>query len=173
VLFSTQQPGKVFVLDGNDGAILFEYTFGTTIQQRADRVNALQSIDGNTTNEFVAGCRDGRIKCFSGGPGQIIGISPNTGIVPDNFALYQNYPNPFNPATNINFDVPVGTRRGVFVQLKVYDILGREISVLVNENLSPGVYSVEWNATNFASGIYFYELTSGDFRAIKKMIVVK
>ncbi|HJY62546.1 MAG TPA: choice-of-anchor D domain-containing protein, partial [Ignavibacteria bacterium] len=74
VLFSTQQPGNVYVLNGQNGNILFQYSFGSSLNQRADRVNALASIDGNPTSEFVAGCRDGRIKCFSGGPGFIIGI---------------------------------------------------------------------------------------------------
>jgi hypothetical protein len=97
------------VLDGKDGAVLFEYTFGTSIQQRADRVTFLQSIDSNSANEFVAGCRDGRIRCFSGGSGSLIGISSGNEIIPKKFNLFQNYPNPFNPVTNIRFDIPEKT----------------------------------------------------------------
>jgi hypothetical protein len=182
LLFATQQPGKVFVLDGQDGGILFEYTFGTSISQRADRVSALQSIDGNTTNEFAAVCRDGRIKCFSGGPGQIIGISQNNGTIPVKFYLYQNYPNPFNPSTSIKFDIPKSnsSQAGAKVKLTVYDILGREVDVIVNDELPPGEYSVDWNASAYASGVYFYELdvsqtgsSRGVYKDIKKMMVVK
>jgi len=176
VLFSTQQPGNVYVLNGQNGNILFQYSFGSSLNQRADRVNALASIDGNATNEFVAGCRDGRIKCFSGGPGTIIGIISNHNILPQKFSLYQNYPNPFNPVTKIKFDIPVNSlNKGLqpLVQIKVYDILGKEVAVLVNENLEAGQYTLDWNSTNFASGIYFYEMNAGDFRDIKKMIVVK
>ncbi len=169
VLYSTQQPGKVFVLDGTDGDILFEYTFGTSISQRADRVNVLNSIDGNTTNEFVAGCRDGRIKCFDGGPGEIIGIISNNSEIPVNFALHQNYPNPFNPVTNIKFDVP----KQSIIKIAVYDVIGREVEILVNSELLPGVYSADWNASNFASGVYFFRMTSGEFSDVKKMILVK
>jgi hypothetical protein len=123
VLYSTQQPGKVFVLNGLTGSILFEYTFGTTIQYRADRVAALNSIDSNASNEFVACSRDGRIKCFSGGPNGVIGFSPSSSIVPGKFALYQNYPNPFNPATQIKFDIP----RNALVKLSVFDILAGKL----------------------------------------------
>lgn len=169
VLYSTQQPGKVFVLNGETGAILFEYTFGTSINERADRVAALNSINGNTSNEFVSASRDGRIKCFDGGPGQVIGIISNNNNIPGKFALYQNYPNPFNPATQIKFDVP----RASDVKLTVFDLLGREVAVLVNGKLNAGVYNAEWNADNLASGVYFYELSAGDFRDAKKMLMIK
>lgn len=89
--------------------------------------------------------------------------------IPDDFTLSQNYPNPFNPITNINFDI---INQGL-VTLKVYDILGREIAQLVNENLNPGSYNILWNAGNFSSGIYFYTLTSGDFIDTKKLVLVR
>ena len=94
---------------------------------------------------------------------------------PDRFTLNQNYPNPFNPSTSIRFQVPLnkGGFRGLSVQLTIYDILGKEVEVLVNEQLQPGTYSVEWNASNFASGIYFYSLTAGDFIQTRKMVLIK
>jgi hypothetical protein len=95
----TQQPGKLVVLNGNNGGILFEYVFGTSIAQRGDRVIAINSIDTNLSKEMVAGCRDGRIICFSGGNNTAVGINPGNKNIPGNFALYQNYPNPFNPVT--------------------------------------------------------------------------
>ncbi|MEO8514371.1 MAG: choice-of-anchor D domain-containing protein [Ignavibacteria bacterium] len=169
VLYSTQQPGKVFVLNGKNGTILFSYEFGTTTNQRADRVAALNSVDGNAFNEFVAVCRDGRIKCFNGGPGVIIGITNINTNIPEKFALYQNYPNPFNPETQIKFDIP----RASNVKISVYDIIGREVSVLVNSKMEPGVYNASWNASPYASGVYFYRLTADDFVSVKKMVIVK
>lgn len=103
---------------------------------------------------------------------QIIGIEPISTIIPDRYMLYNNYPNPFNPVTTINFDIPsTGTNGNVTLML--YDITGKEISLLVNDALKPGKYSVVWNASGFASGVYFYRLSAGTFTDIKKMIVVK
>jgi len=85
--------------------------------------------------------------------------------------LYQNYPNPFNPVTKIKFDVPASSKSNI--KITIFDILGKEVDVLVNENLEAGQYTVDWNSTNIASGIYFYEMKAGQFRDIKKMIVVK
>ena len=83
--------------------------------------------------------------------------------------LKQNYPNPFNPSTVIQFQV---ASRG-FVSLKVYDVAGREVATLVNENKSPGNYSVVFDAGNLASGMYVYRLEAGSFRAARKMLVTK
>jgi hypothetical protein len=104
---------------------------------------------------------------------ETIGIGTTTTQVPDKFMLSQNYPNPFNPSTNIRFDIPAGTRRVVFVQVVIYDILGREIETIVNEQLQPGTYEVEWDASNFSSGIYYYKLIAGSFTATRKMVLVK
>jgi uncharacterized delta-60 repeat protein len=88
---------------------------------------------------------------------------------PDKFNLYQNYPNPFNPVTTIKFDLT----RSAFVKLEVYDILGRVVQTLVNENMNAGSYAVNFNASNISYGIYFYRITSGHFTAVKKMSLVK
>jgi agmatine deiminase len=92
-------------------------------------------------------------------------------IYPFEFALYQNYPNPFNPSTVIKYEI--GSRQ--FVSLKIYDLLGNEISTLVNETKDPGVYEVRFDASynKLSSGIYMYKLTSGAFSATKKLIFVK
>lgn len=93
----------------------------------------------------------------------------NRGNLPDNFYLSQNYPNPFNPSTTIEFKIP----ESGFVTLKIYDILGREVKTLVNEEKTPGSYKVSFNASIFASGVYFYRLTSGSYTSIKKMVLLK
>jgi len=89
--------------------------------------------------------------------------------VPAKYSLSQNYPNPFNPATSIKFAI---TKAG-FVSLKIYDLTGREISSLVNENLSAGTYNYAYNAANLSSGIYFYTLKADGFSETKKMMLIK
>ena len=88
---------------------------------------------------------------------------------PSDFFLSPNYPNPFNPSTTIEFQIP----KQSYVQLKVYDILGREIKTLVNEEKPAGKYRILFNSVNFSNGIYFYELTAGNYTQIKKMVLLK
>ena len=89
--------------------------------------------------------------------------------IPERFSLYQNYPNPFNPTTNIKFDI----QKTSATKLIVYDALGREVATLVNEKLKAGSYQVDWDGSNYTSGVYFYKLTAGDFVEVKKMLLVK
>ena len=88
---------------------------------------------------------------------------------PVEFALLQNYPNPFNPVAIINYQLA----KNSFVTLKVYDILGNEVSVLINAEQPAGVYKTEFNGKNLVSGIYIYKLTAGNFTASKKMMILK
>lgn len=103
---------------------------------------------------------------------QIIGIEPISGIVPSAFRLYDNFPNPFNPVTTINFDIPTSTENAN-TKLIIYDLTGRVISELIDAELRPGKYSVKWDASAYASGVYLFRLESGRFSDIKKMVVVK
>lgn len=96
------------------------------------------------------------------------GVTGNN-YIPQKFALNQNYPNPFNPSTKISFDIPKQT----FVTLKVYDISGREVAKLANGEYTPGAYSVVFDASKFASGVYFYRITAGDFIETKRMMLIK
>ena len=98
-----------------------------------------------------------------------VGINTITGEIPNRFSLTQNFPNPFNPSTKIKFDIP---NSGI-TSLKVYDILGREVEVLVNELLKTGTYEADFNANRLASGVYFYRLVSGEYSETKKMVLVK
>jgi hypothetical protein len=88
-------------------------------------------------------------------------------ITPDDFALYQNFPNPFNPETNIEFNVKETGR----VTLKVYDVQGRLVSTLIDRDMSAGQYQVGFRSRNLASGIYFYQIKMGDYKASRKMIL--
>jgi len=95
-------------------------------------------------------------------------VDDDNSIVND-FTLFQNYPNPFNPATNIKFNLPTSG----FVTLKVYDILGNELSTLVNEHLNSGAYSTEFKGKNLASGIYIYAIRVDGLAQSRKMILLK
>ena len=96
-------------------------------------------------------------------------IINNETIVPNSYSLSQNYPNPFNPETKIDFSIPVNG----LVTIKIFDITGKEIETLVNSSLSKGSYSVNFNASNLSTGIYFYKLISGSFSETKKMMLIK
>lgn len=98
-----------------------------------------------------------------------VGIQTTGNEIPKVFALYQNFPNPFNPVTNINFDIP----KVSMTRVTVYDILGKEIDVPVNQVLAAGKYNISFNADKLASGVYFYKIEAGNFIDKKKMIVVK
>jgi hypothetical protein len=98
-----------------------------------------------------------------------VGIADGLPSVPLAYQLMQNYPNPFNPTTAISYQLPAIS----FVTLKVFDVLGREVAVLVNDVRQPGVYTVRWDASSFPSGVYLYRLEAGDFRAARKLMLVK
>ena len=89
--------------------------------------------------------------------------------VPSNYSLSQNYPNPFNPTTNLEF----GISELGFVSLKVFDVSGKEVMTLVNEQKTPGYYKINFNGANLSSGIYFYTIKAGDFTSTKRMILLK
>lgn len=107
------------------------------------------------------------------------GIEPISTKIPEEFNLFQNYPNPFNPSTKIKFNIPgaqlphIKGAGGMYTKLIIFDILGREVATLVNQNLRPGTYEVEWAASDYASGVYFYKLEISDFSRTKKMLLLK
>ena len=96
-------------------------------------------------------------------------IHNNEQIVPADYKLFQNYPNPFNPVTHIRFRVP----NPGFVTIKIYNILGKEITVLVNDKYEPGEYNIQFDGSGFSSGIYYYRMTSGNYTATNTMVLIK
>ncbi|MFZ1461960.1 MAG: T9SS type A sorting domain-containing protein [Ignavibacteria bacterium] len=106
---------------------------------------------------------------------EIISVRQISSAIPENFSLKQNYPNPFNPVTKLEFEIS----NSGFVSLKVFDLTGKEVAVLINQNLSPGSYETEFNAgnsgqgNNFASGVYFYKLEADGFVQTKRMMLLK
>ncbi len=101
--------------------------------------------------------------------GVIFDVERLSDVMPTSFKLYQNYPNPFNPTTTIEFDIPERTN----VKLIICDILGREVEKLVDSELEPGRYKVNFNARDLSSGVYFYRLEAGKFIDVRKMILMK
>lgn len=89
--------------------------------------------------------------------------------IPTEFGLFQNYPNPFNPVTRIKYHIPSTSQ----VSIKIYDVIGREVAVLIDEVKAPGIYQISFNGENLASGIYFYQMKAGDFVEVKKMSILK
>jgi photosystem II stability/assembly factor-like uncharacterized protein len=106
--------------------------------------------------------------------GNPIGIETISEEIPVQFLLSQNYPNPFNPSTKIKFSIPAtGQLQQLNTKLVIYDMLGKEAAILVNEQLKPGIYEVNWDAGFYPSGVYFYKLIAGDYTETKKMVLVK
>jgi hypothetical protein len=100
----------------------------------------------------------------------ITGIESNyVSSVPFKFSLSQNYPNPFNPSTTINYQLPMACN----VELSIYNLLGQKVATLVSKKQPAGQYQVEWDASNFASGIYYYMIKAGEFRQVKKMVLIR
>jgi hypothetical protein len=93
----------------------------------------------------------------------------NAAAIPEEFSLIQNYPNPFNPATVISYHLPVLSD----VKLAIYDLLGREVAVLVNEKMDAGVHEVRFEASALPSGMFFYRLNAGDFVQTKRLVFLK
>jgi hypothetical protein len=165
--FAVGQAGKlIWTTNGGDNWV---------VQQTGSSIE-LWSIDfANDSIGYAIG-DNVVLKTTNGG---VVFVNNTSNEVPQDFVLYQNYPNPFNPSTKIRFDVgpplsPLLAKEGTgVVSLKIYDLLGHEISTLVNEQLPPGTYEVEFSGTNYPSGVYFYRLTAGDFSITKSMILLK
>ncbi len=148
------------VLKSTDGGLSWQ----EVLQQNNDSIYALCFL--NNELGYVTGTKGKVFKTTTGG---VIGINQISTEIPGEFNLEQNYPNPFNPNTNIKFSIP----KLANVKLAVYDLLGREVESLVNQQLIPGTYEVNWNAAKFSSGIYMYRLITDDFSMVKKMSLIK
>jgi photosystem II stability/assembly factor-like uncharacterized protein len=146
----------------NGGVSWFNFSQGLP------RVALIRDMEFSAGNQFIYAATHGR-GVFK--TNVAVGITPVSTNIPDKFDLYQNYPNPFNPATKITFDIPANVR-GI-TKLVVYDIAGREVSLLVNRQLSPGSYEYSFDGSNLPSGVYFYRLQTDGYVKTKKMMLVK
>ena len=144
-----------------DGLIYMEYElvegFG---------IGRILACEGGGTTYILKGCV---INGIVYGDTTLTSVNNISSEIPGGFKLYNNYPNPFNPSTTIKFDIPV---RGN-VSLSIYNNLGKEVSTLVNTDLSPGSYETFWDASAFSSGVYFYRLETTGFTQTKRMMLIK
>jgi len=146
------------------------------LKQTTDEGLSWTNVNSGTANAINAMYINGMQMWIMGEGSSIlkstIVITSERGIVteiPDKFLLLQNYPNPFNPETNIKFNLPENS----YVSLRVYDILGKEVSTVVSGNLNSGSYSYVFNAGSLPSGIYFYKIAAGKYSDVKKMVLLK
>jgi len=138
---------------------IWEITTGTTFEVQTNADFCVDSIRNLGGTLIFNGTR-----C-----GNPLGIISSTAEIPKEFRLYDNYPNPFNPATAIKFDLPKAT----MVKITVYDILGKEVSRLVEQRLEAGRYMLNFDASSLSSGTYLYRINAGEFTDVRKMVVVK
>lgn len=150
---------------------------GTTVYKRNNNTAStsvaptcmVYSPNANTNLSAFSYAGLGPVNIYANQEALITGINQNGTTIPDNFSLSQNYPNPFNPVTNIKFNLP----KSGYVKLVVFDVMGREVATMLNENLNAGSYTADFDASNLSSGIYFYKLVTADFTDTKKMMLVK
>jgi len=187
--FIPNNPAKVWYssLDSYDSKVFFSSDTGKTWTKEFGLnnlwFNDIIFTDENNgwllANAPATGIKTRIFRTTNGGQGGIVVSIDNDGtdINPMGFKLKQNYPNPFNPSTKIKYTIPSVTLRqaqsDINVTLKVYDILGREVATLVNEEKPAGTYEVEFDGTGLPSGIYFYKLTAGKFSSTKKLVLLK
>ena len=157
---------NIFYFSNDDGYISMTSNSGLNWSNQHIANSKINSIATFNKDIWVAGDNGIILKGSQMVP---IGIRNTNAIIPDYFSLSQNYPNPFNPTTNIKYQIT----QNKLVTLKIFDILGKEIATLINEKQSPGTYEVNWDASAFPSGVYFYKLTTGDFTETKKMLLIK
>jgi hypothetical protein len=128
------------------------------------------AVSGSVVHVVWTDHRDGNWEIYyKRDPTGNVGIQNISTEIPSAYSLSQNYPNPFNPETNIKFAIP----KNGFVNIAIFDMLGKELETLVNEQLAPGTYETNWNASNYPSGVYFYKLSAGDISETKKMLLLK
>jgi hypothetical protein len=137
------------------------------VEVRQDAAPAFADLDGDGKLDLVIGEYVGNFTYFK----NIIPTAVKSGqsTRPSDFSLEQNFPNPFNPGTTITFTLQTAAN----VSLKVYDLLGRNVAVLLDAHEGAGRHEVRWDASSFAGGMYFYRLNAGSFDAVKNMVLAK
>jgi hypothetical protein len=159
------------------GTNLFAGTYGNVFLS-TDNGTSWSAVNTGLTYPYVYSLAVSGTNLFAGTHGggvwrrplsEMTDVEQTSTAVPRTFSLEQNYPNPFNPGTTIGYELP----KSAMVTLSVYDILGREVSVLVNERKNAGSYTVKFDASGLANGMYFYQLQAGDFVSVKKLVVLR
>ena len=150
----------------------FNPYFGDNVSYNVGELPAssvVADLNGDRRMDIVTANSSGKSISVLLNTSTITGIRDEIKLKPNNFSLNQNYPNPFNPTTTISYQLSAISR----VTLKIYDILGREVTTLVNEEQPAGNYKINFDASRLASGVYFYRIVAGDFIQTKKMVLLK
>ena len=172
--FGLSGAGEFVKLSNRDDQIIDSLTYDDNLPwplEADGQGSTLELIDANSDNSKAENWKASK---EHGTPGRINSVITSVkenlnSTIPEEFTLFQNYPNPFNPVTTINYNLPVAGK----VSIKIYDILGNEVADLVKEEMPAGRYSVEWNASKYASGMYFYRIQIGNLIQTKKMVLIK
>jgi len=155
------------IFAGIEGGVLLSTDSGTNWTQTGLQDTYVTSFAVNGTDLFAGTARS---EVWRRPLSEMIAsVDPITGELPVAFLIRQNYPNPFNPSTTIKYELP----KSSVVKLSVFDMLGREVSVLVNERRDVGVHEVQLDGAQLASGVYFYRLQAGDFVQSKRLVLLK
>ncbi len=160
---------RIFECDKNNIIHSFD---DTTALRGNNYYYYMQTKDDGSTNNIEPGVPLVSSKFYTmmdTMPGRLTGVAENGVNIPKDFILNQNFPNPFNPTTTISFSLP----KRSFVSLKIFDLLGREVTTIVSEEMTKGNYSRLWKAANISSGVYFYQLQAGSFIKTKKLILLQ
>lgn len=162
--------GNKWIGTGKNGLVKFDGTNwkAYNIFNSGIAGNSINSIDiDKLGNKWIA--TETGLSAFNEAGVNLTDIKPNKQVVPGHFSLEQNYPNPFNPSTKISYTIP----EGKFVRLKIYDMLGKEISTLVDEYKEAGSYTLQFDASLLPSGVYIYRIQAGEFIYSRKLMLLK
>ena len=167
--FLPSSPSKVWFTDHDH--LFFSADTGNTWQEVTVISGSLEARNIEFLNDTIGFilCDNGKFFTTENNGGIITSIGEKEMIVAENYFLFQNYPNPFNPSTKISWQSPVCS----WQSLKIYNVLGKEVAILVDEEKPAGTYEIIWHATNLPNGVYFYKLKTGDFISTKKMILLR
>lgn len=170
VQYSVNNTSRAYCV--GDSGVIVKTTDGGNIWRRQSTPTT-HNLNGvffylDDTRGYVAG-DSGTILWTQDGGGPVTGVPPDDASLPLIPTLHQNYPNPFNPSTNFTFSI--ANRQ--LTSLKVYDLLGRVVATLVEEDLSPGTYEVPWDAGNISSGVYLYTIQAGGFSQTRKLLLLR
>lgn len=166
-----------YLFTGSTGTL---YAGASTVYKSEDDGLNWEEISGGLSDNQIQVIAEINGNIFAGNRGfgiyRLVDITSADKSVPGadyNFKLFQNYPNPFNPKTKIKYSIPPGTVNSQLAILNIYNVLGKKVTTIVNESQPAGEYLVEFDASDLASGIYFYRFSSGNFSKVKRMLLLK
>ena len=170
IYLSPLNPNKIYSIDPNNNRFIGSSNGGTTwfyAGSGLPQFFGLATADVTPNGKVILSTDKG---VYYGTPALTVGISNISQEIPDAFKLEQNYPNPFNPSTTIRFSLPKNFDK---IKLEIFDVNGKLITTLINNSLAAGTYEFKWETNGLTSGVYFYKLTSDNFIATKRMLLIK